>query len=85
MSGVGLQARPNRDFLNLPLKTSLKGWHHQWFYCENYEPSHASSPIVAVLATSDERLTSICQLVLADTVATGQPAYCYYRSIVAMG
>jgi hypothetical protein len=26
-------------FLNLPMKTSLKGWHKSWFYCENHEPS----------------------------------------------
>jgi hypothetical protein len=35
---VGIQAWANRDFLTLPLKTSLKGWHTQWFYCENHEP-----------------------------------------------
>jgi hypothetical protein len=39
VGGVGLQARANQDFLSLPLKTSLKGWHTQWFYCENHEPS----------------------------------------------
>jgi hypothetical protein len=37
--GVGIQARPNRNFLCLPLKTSLKSWHKQWFYCKNHEPS----------------------------------------------
>jgi hypothetical protein len=35
---VGIQAQANRGFLSLPLKTSLKGWHTQWFYCENHEP-----------------------------------------------
>jgi hypothetical protein len=39
MCGIGIQARPHRDFLMLPLKTSLKGWHQEWFYCENHEPS----------------------------------------------
>jgi hypothetical protein len=39
IGGVGIQARQRRDFLTLPLKTSLKGWHKQWFYCENHEPS----------------------------------------------
>jgi hypothetical protein len=23
--------------LNLPLITALKGWHKQWFYCENHK------------------------------------------------
>jgi hypothetical protein len=36
--GVGIQTCPYRDFLNLPLKSSLKGWHYQWFYYENHEP-----------------------------------------------
>jgi hypothetical protein len=39
VGGVGIQARANRDFLALPLKTSLKGWHTEWFYCENHKPS----------------------------------------------
>jgi hypothetical protein len=25
------------DLLNLPLITALKGWHKQWFYCENHK------------------------------------------------
>jgi hypothetical protein len=37
--GVGIQAHQCHDFLILPLKTSLKGWHKQWFYYENHEPS----------------------------------------------
>jgi hypothetical protein len=36
--GVGLQTRPHAGFLDLPLKTSLRGWHGIWFYCENLEP-----------------------------------------------
>jgi hypothetical protein len=39
IGGVGLQTRPRVGFLNLPLKTSLRGWHMTWFYCENHEPS----------------------------------------------
>jgi hypothetical protein len=39
IGGVGLQTRPCVGFLNLPLKTSLRGWHGTWFYCENHEPS----------------------------------------------
>jgi hypothetical protein len=39
ISGVGLQTRPHSGFLDLPMKTSLKGWHKSWFYCENHEPS----------------------------------------------
>jgi hypothetical protein len=31
--------RPHSDFLDLPIKTSLKGWHKSWFYCENHEPN----------------------------------------------
>jgi hypothetical protein len=36
---VGLQTRTRVDFLDLPMKTSLRGWHRTWFYCENHEPS----------------------------------------------
>jgi hypothetical protein len=39
IGGVGLQAHTNCDFLYLPLKTSLKGWSIQWFYCENHKTS----------------------------------------------
>jgi hypothetical protein len=39
IGGVGIQAHQRHDFLNLPLKTSLKGWHKQWFYYGNHEPS----------------------------------------------
>jgi hypothetical protein len=27
----------HRNFIDLPMKTSLKGWHKSWFYCENHE------------------------------------------------
>jgi hypothetical protein len=37
--GVGLQMCPNSGFLDLPMKTSLKGWHKSLFYCKNHEPS----------------------------------------------
>jgi hypothetical protein len=36
---VGIQTCSHSDFLNLPLKSSLKSFHKQWFYCENHEPS----------------------------------------------
>jgi hypothetical protein len=39
IGGVGIQGRQHRDFLTLPLKISLKGWHKQRFYWENHEPS----------------------------------------------
>jgi hypothetical protein len=39
IGGVGLQTRPHADFLDLPLKISLRGWHGTWFYYENHEPS----------------------------------------------
>jgi hypothetical protein len=38
IGGVGLQTHPHSGFLDLPMKTSLKGWHKSWFYCENHEP-----------------------------------------------
>jgi hypothetical protein len=38
IGGVGIQAQANQDFLALPLNTSLKGWHTQWFYCKNHKP-----------------------------------------------
>jgi hypothetical protein len=37
--GVGLQTRPCAGLLDLPLKTTLQGWHRTWFYCENHETS----------------------------------------------
>jgi hypothetical protein len=39
IGGVGLQTHPRSGFLDLPMKTSFKGWHKSWFYCENHEPS----------------------------------------------
>jgi hypothetical protein len=42
IGGVGLQTRPCSGFLDLPMKTSLKGWHKSWFYSENHEPSNPS-------------------------------------------
>jgi hypothetical protein len=39
MGGISIQAWPHQDFLILPLKSSLKGWHNQWFYYKNHEPS----------------------------------------------
>jgi hypothetical protein len=36
---VGLQTRPRSGFLDLSMKTSLKGWHKSCFHCENHEPS----------------------------------------------
>jgi hypothetical protein len=36
--GVGLQTRPHAGFLDLALKSSLRGWHRTWFYCVNHEP-----------------------------------------------
>jgi hypothetical protein len=45
--GAGLQTCPHAGFVDLPMKTSLRGWHGTWFYCENHEPS--LSPFVAWL------------------------------------
>jgi hypothetical protein len=39
IGGVSIQSRLHCNFLDLPLKTSLKGWHKSWFYCEKHEPS----------------------------------------------
>jgi hypothetical protein len=39
IGGVGLQMRPHSGFLDLQMKTSLKGWHKSWFYYKNHEPS----------------------------------------------
>jgi hypothetical protein len=39
IGGIGLQTRLHAGFLDLPLKTSLRGWHGTWFYCRNHEPS----------------------------------------------
>jgi hypothetical protein len=38
IGGVGLQTHPHASFLNLPMKSSLWGWHGIWFYCENHKP-----------------------------------------------
>jgi hypothetical protein len=39
IGGVDLQTRPQSGFLDLLMKTSLKGWHKSWVYHENHEPS----------------------------------------------
>jgi hypothetical protein len=39
IDGVGVQTHPRSGFLDLSMKTSLKGWHKSWFYCKNHEPS----------------------------------------------
>jgi hypothetical protein len=39
IGGVGLQMHPCNGFLDLPMKTLLKGWHKSCFYCKNHEPS----------------------------------------------
>jgi hypothetical protein len=39
IGGVGLQTCPRAGFLDLPMKTSLQGWHGTWFYYENHEPN----------------------------------------------
>jgi hypothetical protein len=38
IGGIGLQTRHRAGFLDLPMQSSLRGWHGTWFYCENYEP-----------------------------------------------
>ena len=41
VGGAGLQLRGGRSqrYINLPLKTSLRGWHEEWFYISNPSPS----------------------------------------------
>jgi hypothetical protein len=39
IGGIGLQTRPRSGFLDVMMKTSLKGWHKSWSYCRNHEPS----------------------------------------------
>jgi hypothetical protein len=39
IGGVDIQSRPHCNFLDLPLKTSLKGCHKSCFYYENHESS----------------------------------------------
>jgi hypothetical protein len=48
IGGVGIQTRHRSGFLDLPMKTLLKGWHKSWFYCENHE--HSLPSIVGRLA-----------------------------------
>jgi hypothetical protein len=38
IGGVGIQTHPRSDFLDLLIKTSLKGCHKSWFYYKNHEP-----------------------------------------------
>jgi hypothetical protein len=39
IGSLGLQTHPHAIFLDLPMKTSLWGWHVMWFYCEYHEPN----------------------------------------------
>jgi hypothetical protein len=41
--GLGHQSHPCAGFLDLPLQTSLRGWHETWFDCENHEPASLPS------------------------------------------
>jgi hypothetical protein len=36
IGGVGLQTCPRTGFLDLPMKSSLRGWHRAWLYYENH-------------------------------------------------
>jgi hypothetical protein len=36
IGGIGLQTHPHAGFLDLPLKSSLWGWHRTSFYCKNH-------------------------------------------------
>jgi hypothetical protein len=38
IGGVGLQTRPHSGFLDLLMKTSIKGCHKSWFYWEDLDP-----------------------------------------------
>jgi hypothetical protein len=44
IGGVGLQTRPHAGFLDLPMKTLLRGWHRTWFNYENHEPDLLPPP-----------------------------------------
>jgi hypothetical protein len=61
IGAMGHQTRPRASFLDLPMKTSLRGWHGTWFYCENHKPSLL--PFVARLpefqGTWSEELTPL--------------------------
>jgi hypothetical protein len=35
---IDIHTHPYHDFLNIPSKMSIKGWHKQWFYYENHIP-----------------------------------------------
>jgi hypothetical protein len=39
IGGAGLQTHPCSGFLDLHMKTSLRGWHKTQFCCENHEPN----------------------------------------------
>jgi hypothetical protein len=39
IGGVGLQTHPSAGFLDLPMKTSLRGWHMTWFYVRTMNPA----------------------------------------------
>jgi hypothetical protein len=47
IGGVGLQTHPRVGFLDLLMKTFLRGWHRTLFYYENHKPS--LSPFVGRL------------------------------------
>jgi hypothetical protein len=50
-----MQAHSNCNFLSLPLKASLEGWHTQWFYWENHEPSRPPFVATTVVASIRDR------------------------------
>jgi hypothetical protein len=62
IGGVGLHTRPHNGFLDLPMKTSLKGWHKSLFYCKTMNlvshPSLVDSPSSAVPGLNNPCLPS---------------------------
>jgi hypothetical protein len=64
IGGVGLQMHPRIGILDLPMKTSRKGWHKPWFYCEN--PDYHIIAFIGTVIPNSKRVKPkppyVCQM-----------------------
>jgi hypothetical protein len=51
IGGVGLQTHPRSGLLDLPMKTSLKGWHKSSFYVKTLNPTSLPSSADSLSST----------------------------------
>ena len=51
-----------KEYIQVPLNTSLKGWNAKWFYIRNAEPSLSARPTSSKMPQVDELLQILGQM-----------------------